>query len=494
MATDATRLASALHHFYDIQSYQQVFDKLRALETLPNSVERITYLQNTAYPRRIDPSKNTPAVDVRVLLYLLDEGKTPAQAWENISDGMMVLSQLRGSYMKGVSGRYPFLRFNWDGDVPYWALAKGAAFGRAAVQQTGKTRARHKLGFDNNAVEAARRWYSKDNDQTLGYYRQAHVEVDWLPFIRAEELCTLFAATTIRENEDSVSLMAAYSDAGLPLRWRVVRDNDRSGNLRGGAPSKVFYSNLPQKDGSTVRLEIDDLVRQTRLGTNPTSALELGLVRLVAAASFLQLQFVLNRRTSSYFDFDLANVDLIKQIKKNSAGPEFQDIEAPADPRQVVNGKLTPLGVLSNEGRVQAVFNTIVARERATAGALRAGAGAARSVAMKTLLMQQPSVWGQSSAGLRLPPSMLKRFTTKAAADGACLAAGGTYVMCQTPDGDPRRVCGKTTESPAEACARFGYQVPPTSAAAAAGAKQDRTKLLLLAAGAAVGAFFLLRR
>lgn len=495
MATDATRLASALHHFYGIQSYQHIFDKLAALESLQPAIQSTRYLHNEAYPRQVSPSKNTPAIDMRVLLYLLDtSNRTPQQAWQNISDGLMMISLTRGSYARGVNGRWPFLRFNWDGDLPFWAISQGAAHGRAAVANKGATKAAHLVPWDNNAREAARRWYSPQ--RPLQLMPRSIVEVDWAPFVRAEELCTLFGATTIRENQIGADLMRAYTEAGLPVRWRVVRDDDRTGDLRrSGGLSKQYYSNYPTRDGSTVRLSVDDMVSGAVRG-DPTSALELGLVRLVGAASFLQLQFVLNRRRGGYAPMDLADVDLIKQLKKFSAGPEFAEIEAPADPRQVYQNQLTPLGRLATpDQRVSLLFKHIVAREQATKAALEAGAAAARVATMKALVMQQPSVWGQSVAGMRPTPSQLLKagLQTKDAAANACLAAGGVYYSCV----GGHVVCGKPGEGAALACKRFGRKAPPPPslpAQAPAGTSPASPNTLLLVGAAAVGALLLVRR
>lgn len=163
---------------------------------------------------------------------------------------------------------------------------------------------------------------------------------------RWAELVTFFAATTARELSVDSSYISPWAD-GLPVRMFNMTESGVSILPHLGNQSR--YSSEYWAHGRS----IFTLVDQVGLG-NVQAMLEFGVLRLMAAFSFIRMAYAWGERTSSSMTSLSGGKDMIAEFDNLDIGNPASQLRYPIDPRRVAWGGMVPT--------VQQLLNAIVSR------------------------------------------------------------------------------------------------------------------------------------
>jgi len=350
-AQDVMRLSRVLRSYYDVRSYGTLAARLGADPILDGCDDLDPYntgycinqfqylLQNSkeSYPAaptiRADGSitpigKPLPSHNLRTILQLLDfEAPTAAAAFANGEAGLAALAGYRSGLEPG--GRGLFRRFSWDHDVSQVVIANGAFFGRSAIAASGSPTTQVKI---RNGGDVA----PYTGVAGSGYATKI-VTVNWLPFIRLDELLNYLAAIVLEEYRLGIGDQTANGlgvDRGkTPIRFLYVRTQDTQGEPEPGKSySSYYWTNLysVQRSGS---------VRDAMPG-NIEAVREYAALRLMMAFSLVHQHWTWSERRSQRSS--AMNPDLFQLPQEGGI------LDTPADPRQVIDGRLaareTPAG------------------------------------------------------------------------------------------------------------------------------------------------------
>jgi len=351
IARDTIRLGQVLTHWYGIQTYKTLLNKL--------SIDTFTWMGN--YPEKPDivdgqklgAKKPIPGHNLYTALHMLSGPQLPQYAHASIDNALTFLAAIRGrAGMEGPgAGRQLYMRYVVDNDISVDAIAHGAYIGRSAIAKQGIALLNCSINAKDGSRSHIQRFLEGYIFKILAGEESLTLLCDFTPFILLDELLNFFGAVTLREvkSEGARAFIDNYGLGNdLPLAHIYVHDSDRSGKP-------------PQDGGVSPEFEAEPNCRTNLLrnpsecGTwndvliatpPPTSTLrETAAVRLCAALSYAHMQYRWSGSAEPYRKDPFLAIEPI-----NKADPTHE-MRLPVDPRQILpTANVIPIGM--NKARV----------------------------------------------------------------------------------------------------------------------------------------------